>query len=145
MAVTLGRKVPLIFRVHRGAPFLTLLRHQWMAMRRRAGLEAAGSAIAKQLLGTIVDIVSPGDNIDLVAGQDFYYLDVPKSGHVNVLEANDSPADMRRHHIIARALTATLKQLERLSILPSAPNLQAIDDTVTDVVFAIHGIRDEGY
>ena len=31
MAVTLGRKIPLIFRVHRGAPFLTLLRLQWIA------------------------------------------------------------------------------------------------------------------
>ncbi|MGO4814763.1 hypothetical protein AB4156_35205 [Cupriavidus sp. 2MCAB6] len=144
-AARLGRKRPLVFSVHRGAPFLTQLRLQWMAMRRRAGAESLGSAVTVQLLGSIDDIVSPQDNIDLVAGEDFFYLDVPQSGHVDVITADDTPVGRRRRRVIATAATASREQLDRLSILPSDHGLPKPDESVTDVVFVIHGIRDEGF
>jgi pimeloyl-ACP methyl ester carboxylesterase len=145
MAFTLGTRVPMIFRVRRGAPFLTMLRLQWMAMRRRSEKEGRRGPLVIQLLGTIDDMVSPEDNIDLVAGHDFYYIDVPKSGHENVIVADDSPEGVRRQRIIARALAASAQQLEKSSILPSDHALPPVDHKVTDVVFVIHGIRDEGY
>jgi hypothetical protein len=49
-----------------------------------------GTAVTVQLLGTIDDLVSPDDNIDLVSGKDFVYLEVPESGHRNVIDM-DTP------------------------------------------------------
>ncbi|MDR5809075.1 hypothetical protein [Caballeronia sp. LZ019] len=143
MGLTLGRKTPLVFRVHRGAPFLTMLRLQWMSMHRnRAG---GSSPMVIQLLGSIDDIVSPEDNIDLVAGHDFYYLDVPHSGHRSVIEMDQSDAGRARAAVLTDALTMDADRLGRCSILPGDDGSPVVNETVTDVVFVIHGIRDEGY
>lgn len=143
MALTLGKKTPLVFRVHRGAPFLTMLRLQWMSMRRQ---RASGSSpMVIQLLGSIDDIVSPEDNIDLVAGHDFYYLDVPHSGHQSVIEMDRSGAGQARAGVLTDALTLDADGLSRCSILPGDDGVPVVDETVTDVVFVIHGIRDVGY
>ncbi|CAD6547821.1 esterase/lipase family protein [Paraburkholderia sabiae] len=143
MALTMGKKVPLVFRVHRGAPFLTMLRLQWMSICRNRLNRPSPMII--QLLGSIDDIVSPEDNIDLVAGHDFYYLDVPHSGHRNVIEIDQSEVGQARASVIMDALTMDASRLRQSSILPSDHGVPAVDETVTDVVFVIHGIRDEGY
>ncbi|UVK96999.1 alpha/beta fold hydrolase [Pseudomonas sp. B21-048] len=145
MAITLGRLTPLAFTTHHGAPFLTQLRLQWMAMRRQAKSESTTSAITVQLLGSTDDLVSPEDNIDLVAGDDFYYLDVPKSGHVNVVDADDTAAGHLRRQVIIKAINSSPQELSDLSILPTDQDLPKPDNTITDVVFVIHGIRDQGY
>ena len=81
----------LILQVRRGASFITQLRIQWLRMRQRAARESSvpGSCLAVQLLGSVDDYVSPRDNIDLVAGGDFVYLDVPYSGHASIIEMQD--------------------------------------------------------
>ncbi|TFZ50922.1 alpha/beta hydrolase [Serratia proteamaculans] len=142
-----SNKIPLVFNIRRGAPFLTQLRLEWMAMRRRAAEspDVAGSAITVQLLGTIDDMVSPEDNIDLVAGDDFYYFDVPGSGHSNIIETNDTPVGNQRRRRVEMALTASKERLEQYSILPADHNEPTREPRVTDVVFVIHGIRDQGY
>jgi pimeloyl-ACP methyl ester carboxylesterase len=85
--VTLFRGRPLvIFQVRRGAPFLTQLRLQWLAMKKHARSRRIGDALTIQLLGTIDDLVSPEDNIDLVSGRDFLYFDVGKTDHGNIIE-----------------------------------------------------------
>ncbi|GJH14738.1 alpha/beta fold hydrolase [Caballeronia novacaledonica] len=143
MALTMGKKVPLVFRVHRGAPFLTMLRLQWMSMRRNQ--PGGSSPMIIQLLGSIDDIVSPEDNIDLVAGRDFYYLDVPHSGHRSVIEIDESDVGQERARVLTYALTMDASRLSQSSILPSDHGVPVIDETIKDVVFVIHGIRDEGY
>jgi pimeloyl-ACP methyl ester carboxylesterase len=145
MAMTLGRSTPLAFTIHRGAPFLTQLRLQWMAMRKQSKSDSSAPAITVQLLGSTDDLVSPEDNIDLVAGDDFYYLDVPKSGHVNVVDADDTAAGHLRRQVIIKAINSSRKELSDLSILPTDQDLPKPDNSITDVVFVIHGIRDQGY
>ena len=49
-----------------------------------------GKALTIQLLGSRDDMVAPEDNIDLVSGRDFIYLDVPYSGHEDVIYLNKS-------------------------------------------------------
>ena len=145
MALTLGRYTPLIFHIHYGAPFLTNLRLQWMAMRRSIKARSCDPLITIQLLGSTDDLVSPEDNIDLVAGEDFYYLDVPLSGHVNVVETDGTPAGRERSRVITLALTGSTEMLKDASILPTDQDLPKPEEGVTDVVFVIHGIRDQGY
>jgi pimeloyl-ACP methyl ester carboxylesterase len=136
---------PLVFHVRRGSPFLTNLRIQWLAMKQVKNLD---SPLVIQLLGSVDDIVSPDDDIDLISGEDFYYLDVPMSGHANVIDFDQTEAGMERRKVFNLALTASSTQLKEyntspqdlqdLSLLVKQPDIQ-------DVVFVIHGIRDLGY
>jgi Putative serine esterase (DUF676) len=73
----LSRRKLLIFQIRRGAVFITQLRIQWLRMRQRSKHSNLGKALTIQLLGSIDDIVSSRDNIDLVSGGDFIYLDIP--------------------------------------------------------------------
>jgi pimeloyl-ACP methyl ester carboxylesterase len=157
---------PAIFAIRRGSPFITELRLQWLAMlehgdgRRNAEAQErarqnkecdrasgepvrrAGNAVTVQLLGTIDDLVSPDDNVDLVTGRDFFYLEVPASGHRSVLEMDDSVDGSKRQ----QALINAFNDVEELRKIPSpmaAPLLER--RKIDDVVFVIHGIRDEGY
>lgn len=153
---------PAIVQIRRGAPFLTELRVQWLLMRRRAedvkaerakggGVQhaaehrALGGATVVQLLGTIDDLVSPRDNIDLIAGQDFFFLDVPNSGHSSVLDMDDSEEGRGRAAVLKQALTFSNAELSAVAAPLVELHPLAIRKEVEEVVFVIHGIRDEGY
>ncbi|MEW8626783.1 MAG: alpha/beta hydrolase [Candidatus Thiodiazotropha sp.] len=155
-----SRTRPLIFSIKKGAPFITQLRIQWINMRNHVNDRNIGNALTIQLLGSVDDMVSPDDNIDLVSGHDFVYLDVPYSGHADVIEMNDgsplpsSDADLSskvstigeaRASVFRSALIKSKEELESESILPSDLPLEKQNREVTDVVFVIHGIRDKGY
>ena len=152
---------PIIFQTRRGAPFLTQLCIEWLYMRKNASRNGFGDATTIQLLGTQDTLVSPEDNIDPISGQDFIYLEIPFSNHTNVVniespskqeEGTSSPAQ-KRGAIFLSALKEdinTLKKKSRLLILDSAslgvsPQTTASDKPITDVIFVIHGIRDEGH
>ncbi len=154
------QRPPLIMSIRRGAPFITQLRVQWLHMRNRAEARGIGDAMTIQLLGSVDDMVSPEDNIDLASGHDFVYLDIPFSGHGNVIEmADPKPAPSQaegfeaepssigdaRRAVFEAALTEDKATLDRRAIIPSdlPPERQRQD--VTDVVFVLHGIRDKGY
>ncbi|HEX8256029.1 MAG TPA: hypothetical protein VF589_00230 [Allosphingosinicella sp.] len=150
-----GGKV-LILGMRVGSEFITQLRVQWLRMRQAAQRDEnrSGNAMTIQLLGSIDDMVSPRDNVDLVAGSDFYYLDVPYSGHASIIEVDDrteppgagSTAGAWRSEAIQRALASSKADLAPLQVLPA--DLDAVPaqhPDVTDVVFVIHGIRDAGY
>jgi pimeloyl-ACP methyl ester carboxylesterase len=155
-----GTPTPIIFTVRRGETFITQLRIQWLAMRRAKKLKETQLIPAwgwmrwskktemkfgvVQLLGTIDDTVSPEDNIDLIAGSDFLYFDVPKSGHADVIKMDDSLAGKKRKEVFTRVLEKSLDELRREQVLPFDDTLVE-NPNVTDVVFVIHGIRDEGY
>jgi hypothetical protein len=139
------RRWPFIFHMRRGAPFLTQLRLQWLAMRASVSVTGVGNAPVVQLLGTIDDLVSPRDNVDLVTGQDFYFLDVPASGHADVIEMDDSPAGQVRSEVLRKALTMGPLDLTQESVPLAEVNPVVQRPDVQDVVFVMHGIRDEGF
>ena len=145
MLVSGGRRMPVVYAIRRGSPFITNLRLQWLAMHKLVGSVVPRNATTVQLLGSVDDMVAPEDNIDLASGGDFFYLDVPKSGHANVIEVDNSEAGQARSKVLTRALTASRDDLARWTVIPTDQGIQKIDERITDVVFVIHGIRDEGY
>jgi len=137
--------LPIIFSIRRGAPFITQLRLQWLAMLRASRHKQVGEALTVQLLGSVDDLVSPEDNVDLITGKDFVYLDVPFSGHENVVRMDEHTLEGRaRRAVMQLAVAATPENLKAHQVLPADTMFEPESD-VTDVVFVIHGIRDEGF
>ncbi|WP_133122409.1 MULTISPECIES: alpha/beta hydrolase [unclassified Klebsiella] len=138
---------PAILTIRRGAEFITQLRVQWLYMRREyaSDSKAGGNAITIQLLGSRDDIVSPDDNIDLISGGDFIYLDVPYSGHKSIIELYDSDYGQSRFSVFIKALILSPSELASDNILPADERVTKADESVTQVAFVIHGIRDAGY
>lgn len=151
----LTRRWPLVITIRRGAQFITQLRIQWLLMRRRAGTPQdcahpdspnwPGNAVTVQLLGSRDDMVAPEDNVDLVSGGDFIYLDVPYSGHVNIIEMDDCVFGPERARVFLFALRGSVAQLKQEAVVPSDENFATPDEEIKRVVFVIHGIRDLGH
>jgi len=163
------RRPLVILSMKRGAYFITQLRVQWITMKnervKKQRLELReenilGGVMTVQLLGSIDDFVSPEDNIDLISGKDFVYLDVPYSDHVNItdmdsaeevtvfgvgLVPNKEKRGELRRKILRQALTETKEGLEKIAVIPSDDLPPESSEDVTDVVFVIHGIRDTGH
>lgn len=143
----------LVMQLRKGAPALTQLRLQWLAMRQTKEERGSGGALTVQLLGSIDDLVSPEDNVDLVSGKDFIYLDVPRSGHLSLIylegdpnreESEEKGRALGRSKVFGEALTLSQAELDKRSAHLTDPTL-AEDDAVTHVIFVVHGIRDAGY
>ncbi|MFO0706422.1 MAG: hypothetical protein U0412_06175 [Nitrospira sp.] len=156
----------LIYSFRRGSPWITNLRIQWLAMRRRARQEKAdleatgrkdftkisGLATTIQLLGSKDDYVSPEDNVDLVSGGDFIYLDVPYSGHVNVIRMGSNQASeleqqraADRAKVFKTALIDEASEIETILPTDKDSGLPTENTAVKNVIFVMHGIRDDGY
>jgi pimeloyl-ACP methyl ester carboxylesterase len=180
---------PIIFDIRQGAVFSVQTRLQWLALMHRdpdkrgpnSGYPDRPNILVVQLLGTVDDIVAPDDSVDYavdVADQaelrSYFYLQVPNSGHKNIVDLPEHgvadfaswrrpPADecarlsgarlkklqqMDRYVEFRRALTATPQQL-----MDCAVTRDQLSDSlpnppnwkVKDVVFVIHGIRDKGF
>jgi hypothetical protein len=82
-----GRE-PIAFAVRRGAPFLTTMRLQWLELAQDFP-HGAKLPLTVQLLGTRDDLVSPADNVDLATGGGFLYLEIPGSGHADMIEMGE--------------------------------------------------------
>lgn len=155
MAFTNDRLRFAIMNIRRGAPFLIELRLQWLALQRKnrelqtkagsVGKTVPELALTVQMLGTIDDKVAPADNVDLSTGRDFVYLDVPSSGHENVIQMDGSVAGLARRRKFALAFCEPPASLEKSRLLPSDSLTNGENERVTDVVFVMHGIRDTGY
>jgi pimeloyl-ACP methyl ester carboxylesterase len=149
----LGRRHLMVMQLKRGAPGLTQLRLQWLAMRQAAAERGRGGALTVQLLGTIDDLVGPDDSVDLVSGEDFIYLEVPRSDHLSLIYVNGNPA--RLHKPEERAYAAGRAGFFRAALTESREDLTKRrtdlghspehDPSVDHVIFVVHGIRDEGY
>lgn len=147
------RRPLLVMQLRKGAPALTQLRLQWLAMRDAREARGSGGAMTVQLLGSIDDLVSPEDNVDLVSGKDFIYLDVPRSGHLSLIylegdpKLKDSEEEARavgRTAVFVGALSSSHEELKKNSV-DMVDSTLAEDPSVTHVIFVVHGIRDEGY
>jgi pimeloyl-ACP methyl ester carboxylesterase len=142
---TLMQRRPLILMVRRGAEFITNLRVQWIVRRITQNAAGIDGPLTIQLLGSQDDMVAPDDNVDLVSGSNFIYLDVPYSTHANVVEVEGQGAPLGRMQVIRDALTMSQSELSELAVLPSDDSLATPELQVTSVAFVIHGIRDAGY
>lgn len=142
----ISRKKLAIMYIRRNSPFITNLRIQWLRMRREANQKRVGNALTVQLLGSIDDLVSPEDNIDLVSGRDFIYLDVAKTDHSNIIDMDDSAEAKDRKRQFQAALLKDKDTLQsNYSYLPQDEPPPIERDNVKDLIFVIHGIRDPGY
>lgn len=143
LMAALGRPLT-VMSVHHGAPFITQLRLQWLAMQ-----SPAKDLRVVQLLGTVDDVVAPADTIDPVTGQNFIYLEVPHTTHENVVQMEKSEhASFARRTAFQQAVGESEPTLGRdLPGLVREAHAERIDTEgrVSDVVFIIHGIRDEGH
>jgi pimeloyl-ACP methyl ester carboxylesterase len=145
--IDIGRKKKLlIFQVRQGAPFLTQLRLQWLAMRKaiRQKSQSAEEAVTIQLLGSIDDVVSPDDNVDLVSGQEFIYRDVGFTGHLSIIQMDDPVYGAERREQFVKALSSPVAELKQHSVQISDYRRKP-DESVKHVIFVVHGIRDAGY
>lgn len=145
LLLTLTGKKLVILNARRGASFLTQLRLQWLALQRHLEQTDHPKPLTIQMLGTVDDLVSPDDNIDLVTGRDFVYLDVPYSGHGDVIQLDHPTHGPARSAVFQRTLHEDADTLLRDTLLPQDLELAASRQGVTDVIFVVHGIRDLGY
>lgn len=142
---------PTAFSVRKGGSFITQLRIQSLSMQKHAAGKGVGDALTVQLLGSVDDIVSPEDNVDLISGSAFVYLEVPFSKHGNVIRMNDATRvgvttlGALRSGVLMQALTETPDNLQSQQVITAESKRITPDGNVTDVVFVIHGIRDEGF
>jgi pimeloyl-ACP methyl ester carboxylesterase len=115
-------------------------------MKKNAHEKGIEKAITIQLLGSVDELVGPDDNIDLVSGDDFYYIDIPFSDHSNVVDLAEKKVGEKRKNIFNRVLTAPPQDLKEYALSPQDLQDQLIvRPRVKNVVFVIHGIRDLGY
>ena len=144
-----------IFQLRRGSSFVTNLRFQWLIMaqdvedkKTKEFIEdkKTKEVLVIQLLGCKDDLVSPQDNIDYVTGRNFYYKDVPNTNHENIIEYTNAS---ERLSIFLEALTydpssKTKKEFLSISDLYDRGFVDS-NKKIENVVFVIHGIRDNGF
>lgn len=122
----------------------------------------AVNPLVVQIVSTLDDFVSPQDQVDADAdgaswgaGHKAYgMMETPDSDHVSVIEfgrakAERTETERTREAVFKTALTwrpgqspapACLRDPTYFADMPTA-----VDDTVENVVFVMHGIRDDGY
>lgn len=148
-------KVPTVFHLRRGAPFIVTARLQWLAMgfdRNRR------TPVVVQLLGTEDDLVAPDDAIDFAVDSEenggYFYIELPRTDHgaATVFGPGktdpDGTAGRERKCRFQAALTRDAAGLADIAVNPSylIDTLPpAANWDVKDVVFVIHGIRDDAY
>jgi pimeloyl-ACP methyl ester carboxylesterase len=186
---TFFRGMPIIFDIRQGAVFSVQTRLQWLAMMHRNKKDRPDILVV-QLLGTIDDIVAPDDSVDYAvdsaderddkadvpdksAYQSYFYLEVPYSGHKDIVAVSipDGPVENWKEPSLEQRRQLSSAENQQLDgilryiafkhalCLPPKDLLQkavprgAMSDSlpnkpnwnVTDVVFVIHGIRDMGF
>ena len=150
----LSLKKLFIFHLRRGSSFVSNLRLQWLWMKKNSTDNNIPEPLTIQLLGTIDDIVPPDNNIDIYSGSNFIYLEVPNSGHVNILQLDETLKGLDENEIVSRksrsdiivaALVKNRVELLRQQKFTVGEISAKEDLQVTDVAFVIHGIRDTAY
>ncbi len=155
--------------IRRGAPWITTTRLQTIAISR--ALDAAPDSeppLTVQLLGNVDDVVAPSDNVDLAAGANFYYFQVPGADHLNVVHFGGESGDARRE-LFLKALSGSAAELSCIAVKPAVlrdmvderaddydddhvepdpgapPTPARVHPEVERVIFLTHGIRDYGH
>jgi pimeloyl-ACP methyl ester carboxylesterase len=126
----------LIHSIQRGSPFVSNLRIQWIRLVHN---NDSLLPLTIQLLGTLDDLISSDDDIDIKGTISFRYLRVPNTGHLSILDFSGE-LGKRRQQIFLKALTQNQENLHSDFVEPLRP-----DHEVEHVVFVMHGIRDRGF
>lgn len=134
-----------LFQLRRGSPFLTHLRLTWLEVKQAKDWAERELEVV-QLLGSVDEIVSWRDMVDTAVGDDFIYLEVPRSDHLGIIDFEDPDLGPGRREVFVAAL-APIDELRACpySIVPWDTDPPPPDPEVKRVVFVIHGIRDEGH
>jgi len=126
----------LILGLQRGSPFVSNLTLQWLKLSQGVPLPPV-----IQLLGTDDDIVAEADNIDFLAGQNFFYMRLSNTGHANVVDFQEALLGAKRRETLEFSINASIEALRTKNVL--IPSLRP-DPEVKKVIFVMHGIRDFG-
>jgi pimeloyl-ACP methyl ester carboxylesterase len=158
-----------IFDLRVGSPFMVQTRLHWLAFRRwQEQLRSAsnsdqqadplssppGDPLVVQVIGNADDVTSPLNQADIAIdrpdnfGGRCIFLEMQSSSHDQTIEFTDDPLGRYRRELFMAALTEPPAQLinsrasDPTHLVDDPPQ---IDPTVTDGIFVIHGIRDDGY
>jgi pimeloyl-ACP methyl ester carboxylesterase len=163
-----------VFDLRVGSPFMVQTRLHWLAYRRwQQALRSAptsdkqavqpaspaGDPLVVQIIGAADDLTSPLNQVDIaidrvehsVPPRDrrYLYLEMEKSTHKQTIDFTGDPEGPNRRELFIKALTKTPDELQKLEIASNpaqlVDDLPPIDQSVTDGVFVMHGIRDDGY
>ncbi len=150
-----GTKSPTLFQFRRGAPFIVGTRLQWLALQRDP---SRTRPVVVQLLGTQDNLVAPDDAVDFavdgVTASNYFYIELPQTNHGDAIVFTASRSDPdgcygeRRKNLFKAALVEEGASLGGRSVRRDflADTLPApSDEQVKEVVFVIHGIREDGY
>lgn len=161
---------PTLFDARLGAPFIVQTRLHWMAYRRlHAGVRSKVIAesqlpvhgikdpIVVQLVGRQDSFTSPLDLVDVAVdgydpsapqhGRRYFYVEMLNTDHDHATVFTGTADGNARRTLFINALTQSSPGLEKIASDPSllADDIPQIDSSVTDVVFIMHGIRDDGF
>ncbi len=156
---------PTVFDFRRGAPFIANTRLQMVDhLREVSAGHRPNRMVTIQMLGSSDGIVAPNESLDFnsinALDRQLFILEVPLSDHVSILDVStDTSADVanvRRRELLCAALYGAVDNANSgnvLSLLDVARDWHELDDHmprgadpwVTNVVFVIHGIRDDGH
>jgi pimeloyl-ACP methyl ester carboxylesterase len=154
--IPFGGLRPTIFDMRLGSPFMVQTRLHWLAFRRSRG---AKDPLLVQIIGNVDDRTSPLNQVDLAVerpdyslpspSQRYVYLEMKGSNHEQTIQFSCGPIGADRRSLFVEALTQTPGQLMQLGRTKDPAKLvedfPAVDATVTDAVFVMHGIRDDGF
>lgn len=165
------RRPPFILQIKRGAPFVVEGRLKLLQVERSVrALPGARLPHTVSLVGSRDEYISPADAMDLGPREDFTYIEVPFSNHLQILEVDpdtasspeaasqpSAPARLRAG-LIRRALTDDPEELADLAMShddiddyidemdrPLGQAAEAPVEIVRQVVFIVHGIRDNDF
>ena len=140
-------------------------RHSWYkppALARLPPLEALAShlrPLVVEIIGSADDLTSPLNQVDIAIDrtdysarpedQRYVHLEMEKSTHEQTIDFSRAPEGPNRRDLFIKALTKTSGELLNLNMASDparlVDDLPPIDTSVTDGVFVMHGIRDDGY
>jgi pimeloyl-ACP methyl ester carboxylesterase len=149
VAMLLPNHPPNMISALRGSDFITNLRLKWLDVEANHKLPRI-----VQLLGSRDDVVGPNDSLDLVTGRRFHYIDVPNTTHFSIIDVDPSDPEeeasvvQNRWRLIKLATFGTVGAIEKEEVRPwELAQGAGVEDASDDiqVVFVIHGIRDDGY
>lgn len=157
---------PSVFDFRRGAPFIANTRLQMVDhLREQSAGRRPRNMITIQMLGSSDGIVAPNESLDFnsdnALDHQLFILEVPFSDHVRILDVAidpNKPANEKRRNMLRAALYGAVNGqgngvVAAPSLLSVARDWHQLDDhmprgadsTIENVVFVIHGIRDDGH
>lgn len=130
----------LVRSAHRGSPFIVNLRLDWLALSNRDYPNQTPPEVVVQLAGMHDTVVHPTDHIDLQAGRNFRYYEIPGTSHHAMVRFDDPQYGAQRKRVFLYALQTPVPDFEGGLI----PQTESPDESVAQIILTTHGIRDYG-